>query len=101
MTGSRSGGLLVYFVLTYVLAWACFVPVAITSAPAITPVHVAIVTLGAFAPAVSALWLTRRALGPEGVRSLVAGIGRWDAGARWYVFALGYLLAIKLASALV
>jgi len=57
--------------------------------------------LGVFAPAIVALALTARADGRAGVGTLLAGIGRWRVGLRWYLFAAGYMVAIKLAVALV
>lgn len=57
--------------------------------------------LGVFAPAIVALALTARADGRAGVWALLARIGRWRVGVGWYLFAAGYMVAIKLAVALV
>ena len=57
--------------------------------------------LGVFAPALVALALTMRAEGRDGVWRLLARIGRWDVGARYYVFAVGYLMATKLTAAVI
>lgn len=57
--------------------------------------------LGVFAPALVALALTARGEGRAGVGRLLARIGRWRVGARWYVFAIGYFAAIELATALI
>lgn len=48
-----------------------------------------------------ALALTAQDEGRSGVMRLLARIGRWRVGARWYVFAIGYFAVIKLAAALV
>jgi membrane protease YdiL (CAAX protease family) len=46
-----------------------------------------------------ALWLTFRARGGDGVRALLGRILRGQVAARWYVFALAYIPAIKLTAA--
>lgn len=56
---------------------------------------------GVFAPALVALALTAQAEGRTGVTRLLARIGHWQVGARWYAFAVGYFAVIKLAAALV
>ena len=48
-----------------------------------------------------ALALTERAEGREATRALLRQVFHWQVGARWYVFAAGYILAIKLTAALV
>jgi uncharacterized protein len=45
--------------------------------------------------------LTERAEGRAATRALLDRLFRWDVGARWYVFAVGYIPAIKLSAALV
>lgn len=59
--------------------------------------------LGTFAPAIVALALASadRAPGETGAMGLVRRIGRWRVGARWYVFAFGYMAVIKLVVALI
>jgi len=56
---------------------------------------------GVFAPAVVALWLAARAEGREGTRALLERLFKWRVDVRWYVFAAGYMAAIKLAVAVV
>ena len=56
---------------------------------------------GTFVPSMVALGLTARAEGVVGVRALLARMFQWQVSARWYVFAGGYMIAIKLATALV
>jgi len=90
-----------FFLLTYGLSWAFFIPVAAASGPAITPVQSLLVLLGTFAPSVVALWLTARAEGDPGIRALLGRTVRWRVAARWYLLAAGYMAAIKLAVALV
>lgn len=57
--------------------------------------------LGALAPSLVALWLTARAGGNSGVTALLGRMFEWRVGARWYVFAVGYMAVIKLTVALV
>jgi uncharacterized protein len=56
--------------------------------------------LGVFAPALVAVAMTWRANGRQGVAQLLAQIGRWRVGTRWYAFAFTYFIAIKLTAAL-
>lgn len=96
--------LLAYFLLTFGLAWAAWFAAAALAAPGNTGFFGArgpLFLLGVFAPALVALALTARGAGRAGVARLLAGIGRWRVGARWYVFAIGYFAAIKLAAALI
>jgi membrane protease YdiL (CAAX protease family) len=58
-----------------------------------------LVYLGTFAPALVALALTLARGGREGVRALLARTLPVAAPARWWAFALGYLLAVKLVAA--
>src|SRR3989449_7017007 len=48
-----------------------------------------------------ALWLASRAEGSTGVRALLDRVLRWRVAGQWYLFAVGYIGAIKLAVALV
>lgn len=54
---------------------------------------------GVFAPAIVAIALTAHRQGGCGVAALLSRIGRWNAGPRLYLFALVYMLAIKLLAA--
>jgi membrane protease YdiL (CAAX protease family) len=101
------GSLLKFFFVTYAVTWACFITVARIShgpapaSPALAFVSGFLVLLGAIAPSLVALGITARAEGMAGVRALLRRILQWQVGARWYVFAIAYLPAIKLSVALV
>jgi membrane protease YdiL (CAAX protease family) len=56
--------------------------------------------LGIFAPALVALSLTAQAEGSAGVIELLRRLVQWSVRARWYLFAVAYMAAIKLAVAL-
>lgn len=60
----------------------------------------AVFLLGTFAPALVALGLTERAEGRAATLALLRRIFRWQVSARWYLFAAGYIVAIKLSAAL-
>jgi len=89
-----------FFLFTFLLAWACFIPVA-RGIPVGSPLGVFLVTLGTFAPALVAISLTARARGTAGVRELFGRIARGPIPAAGVVIALTYMLAIKLSAALV
>ncbi len=59
----------------------------------------AIFLLAVFMPALVAIWLTGTKQGEAGLRALFARVFEWRVGWKWYVFAIGYMLAIRLAAA--
>jgi uncharacterized protein len=96
--------LLAFFLLTFLVTWTAWIAASGFAAPGNAgffgssgPVFL----LGVFAPALVALALTAQSDGRAGVWGLLARIGHWRVRARWYVLALGYFAAIKLAAALV
>ncbi len=101
------GSLLKFFSLTYAVTWACFITAAAIShgtasiVPALAVVRLLLLLLGTFAPSLVALWLTARADGSAGTHALLRRLFAWRVGAQWYVFAVSYMAAIKLAVALV
>jgi membrane protease YdiL (CAAX protease family) len=95
--------LFAFFLLTFTLTWLAWVLPA-RLAPASNgffgpggPVFL----LGVVAPALVAVALTFWRDGRPGVERMLARIGRWQVPARYYVFALGFMAASKLAAALV
>jgi hypothetical protein len=95
-----AGPLLPFFAAAYALTWACFITVAVAFR-ADTVLGGALILLGAYSPSIAALALTARAEGSAGVRALLSRVLRWRVAVRWYLFAAGYMVAIKLAVALV
>jgi membrane protease YdiL (CAAX protease family) len=98
--------LLKFFSLTFVITWTCFITAAALSGslPSGTPFGPglsALILLGTFAPSLAALMLTAQAEGGAGVRALLSRLFAWRVSARWYLFAIGYMAAIKLIVALV
>src|SRR2546428_9092534 len=82
------------------MMWTCFFTVVAARVPVGTPLGVLLIHLGAYSPSLVALWLTARAEGGSGVRALLGRILQWRVPARWYLFAVGYIPAIKLTAAL-
>jgi membrane protease YdiL (CAAX protease family) len=70
-------------------------------APAQSRFRGVLILVGVFAPALTALLLTARTRGVAGIRSLLRRILQWQVAARWYVFAVTYIVFIKLSVALV
>jgi hypothetical protein len=90
-----------FFLLTYALTWTCFISVAIlTRGAAIGIGGSTLLLVGTFAPSLVALFLTYRNEGSIGITTLLGRMFQWRVGMRWYVFAVGFLPAIKPAVAI-
>jgi len=98
--------LLKFFSLTYIVSWslwiaaAAILPGAAPKSSGLLAISGFLYLLGVFAPALVALALTSRADGRAGTLDLLRRTIKWSVGVRWYVFAVGYMAAIKLAAAL-
>lgn len=98
--------LLGFFALTFVATWTFFIAAVVWSGKPAAGASLglginALILFGTFAPAMVALGLTARTEGGAGVRALLGRLFAWQVPARWYVLAAGYMIAIKLAAALV
>ncbi|MFS8085453.1 MAG: CPBP family intramembrane glutamic endopeptidase, partial [Acidobacteriota bacterium] len=107
--------LLKFFLLTYIVSWTLWIAAAISggfasptnSAGAASPgsglaaIGGFLYLLGVFAPALVALALTAKGEGRTGTMALLRRIVQAPTAVQWYVFAVGYFVAIKLAVALV
>jgi len=82
-----------FFAVTFALSWALWSLVALV--PSGMPLRTALFLPGTFAPAVVALWLAPNR------QALIDRVFQWRVPIRWYVFALGYLAAVKVAAAIV
>lgn len=92
--------LIFFFLFAYAVMWACFFTVAGLHIPAATVLGQFLLLLGTFAPGIGAVILTATSDGKAGVSVLLSPILHWNVGARWYLFALTYLVVIKLVVAL-
>jgi uncharacterized protein len=103
----RSGSLLKFFLLTYVVTWTVFIAVGALTLKMDTSGHARSALLGlmvlpgVFAPAIVAVLLTAQAEGRAGLKALLRPLFQWRVGWQWYVFALGFMATIKLTVALV
>ena len=98
-TPAPSGpGLPAFLALTFIASWICWIPLAAFMPPG--PASQALALLGAITPSLVALMLTSRIQGRAGVGALLQRVTQGQVAARWYVFALGYTAAVKLAVAL-
>jgi membrane protease YdiL (CAAX protease family) len=92
------GALSVFFVLVYAITWTLFITVA-TTVPVQTPLGYTLVLAGAYAPAFVALALTGWTNGAAGVAKLLKRVLIVDVPARYYLFAIFYMVAVKLTAA--
>lgn len=107
--------LLKFFLLTYAATWICWAAsfaisrgsaatAATPTAPALALLAGAVFLVGVFAPALVALALTERAQGTGGraaTPALLRRVFKWRVSVRWYVFAVGFIPAVKLSVAVV
>lgn len=92
--------MLVFFLLAYALMWVCFFTVALARISPHSALGNMLLLLGAFAPSLSAIALTARENRGDGVNVLLRRVVQWKVPMRWYIFALIYTVAVKLAVAL-
>jgi uncharacterized protein len=89
---------ILYFILVYGVSWALWFAANAVTAPFVRTV---LIYTGVFTPGIVALVLTRLNHGSVGVQRLLARLIKFDVGARWFVFALFFMAAIKLLVALI
>ncbi len=94
-----------FFLLTYAVTWSFFIATGVALSSVSVANRTGILQLlilpGVFAPAMVAIAMTARADGRAGVRALLQRMLQWRVGARWFVLATGYMVAIKLTVALI
>jgi membrane protease YdiL (CAAX protease family) len=102
------GSLLKFFLVTYTVSWVCFCSAAIIpEGTTLALLRVPLLLLGTFAPSLVAIGLTTWENGTTGMQSFLGQLFKWrnvdvrKVNVRWYLFAIGYMAAIKLAVALV
>jgi membrane protease YdiL (CAAX protease family) len=90
-----------FFVLTFALTWTLWTLCARYREQFLFAIGGPVFLLGVFAPGIVALALTFIREGRAGVARLVAPIGRWQASAGLYAFAVLYLAGTKLTAAVI
>src|SRR5262245_25766691 len=105
MKGSRDDRLVAlvgFLVATFAVTWTTWVLPALVVEPgnAVFAVGGPVFLVGVFAPAFVALAFTAYRDGREGVSRLLACILKWQVGARYYLFAVGYVVALEMLAAL-
>lgn len=98
---SLAASLFLFFTLAFALMWILFFAVAFVPLPSGSPLGGGLILLGAFAPALAAVAVTFRTEGRAGVIALLRRIMLWRVAAKYYFFALGFMVAIKLTAALI
>lgn len=95
--------LILFFAITYAISWVCFFAFGALargqSPPLVAAFGTVLLYAGIFAPGFVGLALTARSGGGAAVARLLGRILKWNVGLRWFVFALSYMAAIKLAVA--
>src|SRR5258708_15607807 len=95
------GSVVKFFVLTYAVTWTFFISVAAAAIPTRRPLGALLVLLGAFAPSLVALWLTARAEGGTGIRTLRGRVLQWRVAAPPDPFSRGHISPNKGTRAVV
>ena len=90
-----------FFLLTFAVTWACWIPIVMVPVPAHTILQAVLLFIGIFAPALVAVSLIGRSEGVDGLRLVLARMLHWEVDWRWYLFAVGYTLSIKLIVTLI
>lgn len=94
--------LLKYFLFTFLLSWIFFIGVVLLSggpsaeSPGLTVLQSILVFLGVVSPSMVALLLLYRSGAREQLQKIFNKVFQWKVGIRWYLFATGYIVFIKL-----
>ena len=99
----RDQSLLRFFGVTFAVSWGCYFTAAFVEragpATGMRVLGTVLLYVGTFAPALVALLMSVRSGNSEAALTLLARIFRGNVPVRWYLLAIGYFPAIKLASA--
>lgn len=98
MPDAKGGSLGLFFLLAYVWMWACFLSVAAGVVP--QPLRIPLTVVGAWGPALAALWVTARSSGRNGVHRLLGRVLQGPVAARWVVLSVVFVALVKLTAAL-
>lgn len=95
------GSVLKFFLITFAITWSCWGLVLAVPVPAQNPFRGVLVLAGVFSPGLTAILLTALTRGSAGTGALLRPVLQWQVAGRWYVFAVTYIVFIKLAVALI
>lgn len=101
------GNLTKYFLLTYAITWICFISVALLSHGTLAKsggsvlLQQVLLYMGTITPSIIAIALTLRSGKTGETQILLSRIIKWRVNIKWYVFAISYIVVIKLLVALV
>ena len=99
--------LVYFFSLTYFASWSLFIIAVVISRnthshhSVFSPLGYLIYLLGVFVPAIVAVFLSWREKGKAGVQALLIRVIKAPSDWRWWVFAVGYLVIVKLLAAII
>ena len=106
-TSHQPPSLVWFFVATFGLTWAFWVPAAlifgdrlVDKSPFSMPMLAVLQTLGAAGPSLVAYWMLRRSGGHEAVRPIIRRYKLWRVSVRWYLVAALLVPGIQLAGLL-
>ena len=91
-----------YFLLTFLVSWTFFITVVILSnnnpetSSGLNILQQVLIFIGVIAPSLVALWLASRSGIPGQIQNLLGRITRWKVHLKWYLFAIGFLVVIKI-----
>lgn len=90
-----------YFLLTYLVSWSCFIGSALlikgNQSLSFESFEIqALLLLGTITPSLIAIWLTMRESIPGQTIKLLERITKWEVNIRWYLFAAGFMVVLKL-----
>jgi uncharacterized protein len=95
------GPLTKYFLLTFLLSWACFISAVILShkIPGSLIPQLILGLLGTVTPSLVALRLTAQEEIPGQVQNLLTRVLKWNVNIKWYLFAASFILVVKICVA--
>lgn len=93
----RGGSIPAFVVLTFALSWSLWFLSGVASEAGPNTV---LFLLGVFAPGIVAAGLTALIGGRQALVALLKRLVDWNVPARWYLFAAGYMVTVKLTAAL-
>jgi hypothetical protein len=99
MQASRRPNLVAFFLFSYALTWTCFISVAASGIRSDSILGGSVVLVGAFAPALAALFVTAWAEGRADVTRFLSRCFHTNVAVRWYVFAVAFMASVKLTAA--